>query len=517
MLNIQKNEETNTIRDQNGIVISEPSEIAESFNDYFINIGKKLAKRIEKPLNYVEHKKIHANTIFMNPTDEQEIKNVIFELKNKKAPGFDGLKAETLKLISDDIKKPLTVIINRSLETGEFPSAFKLSVVTPIYKSGDKTDMNNYRPISLISNLAKILEKILKIRLSKFINKYKLLSPTQYGFREGKSTQDAIQFLTGDIYNALDKGIPSIAIFIDLTKAFDTVDHSILLGKLEDIGIRGTSYELFKNYLTDREQILKVKQTTSQKALITCGIPQGTVLGPILFTIYLNDLLCIEKSGKIISFADDTVLFYTDNNWYDLRNKIQTDLNKLKMWFDYNLLSINFDKTHYLPFSSQDKSLPTFDITLKKFTIKPTEKIKYLGIIMDPHLRWDEHISYLLKKLRCILYRFKHVTEFLDQNQKIILYKTLVEPHLKYAIIGWGGVSRTYLDALEVSQRRFLKIILNKNSRYPSDQVYNETKTFDLRQIYFEQLNIAVFKKKLTYTTWNIRILPDEKANLSNR
>lgn len=283
-----------------------------------------------------------------------------------------------------------------------------------------------------------------------------------------------------------------------MAKAFDTVDHNILLSSLDDLGVKGKSHDLFNSYLTDRKQQTKIQNILSKKETISCGVPQGTVLRPLLFNIYLNNLFSIRTQGSIISFADDTVIFYERNTWDDLKNKIETDFGNIKKWFDNRLLSINFKKTFYLPFCSLSANLPTFDkISIEDdLEILPSKRVKYLDIMIDSHLRWDVHINYLVKKLRSVLYRIKQVSHILNIKQKKILYHSLVESHLGYGIIGWGGVSKTYLKSLEIIQKRFLKLIMCRKNRYPSEALFEETQVYDLRKLDFLEVGKTQYLHK---------------------
>lgn len=280
------NKQVNNIRSETGEIIENDVEISNSFNDYFTGIGEKLASKINKNKIPKVKRKSYHKTMFIVPADKNEVIREIKTLKNKKASGLDGLTAEILKTVQKQIAEPLTFIINKIIITGECPTHFKKSVVKPIFKKGDEMEIGNYRPISLISNLSKIFEKILKNRITTYIKKNSLLSKCQFGFQEGLSTQDAINILSQNIYRSLDNGSKSLCVFIDIQKAFDTVSHTQLLEKLEDIGIRGICLELIKSYLVGRKQCVQINNTISNFQDITCGVPQGTVLGPVLFNIY---------------------------------------------------------------------------------------------------------------------------------------------------------------------------------------------------------------------------------------
>ena len=452
----------------------------------------------------------NVNSFFMQPTSEYEVIQYINKLKNHKAPGKDGIRAELIKDIKEYICKPLTYIFNLIFETGIYPTQFKEAVVTPIFKTGDKKHLENYRPISLISNFNKILEQIIKVRMNKFVTKHKLLSQKQYGFREGKSTIDAVSELVGLMYAAMDDSKPTICVFVDLAKAFDTVSHGLLLEKLERMGFRGVSYKLFKSYFSDRKQYVKMGNSLSGECTVKYGVPQGTVLGPLFFIIYVNEILTSNTSGTLFSYADDTAILYSGETWNDLKTNVELDLNRLIELFERNLLTINFSKTFYLPITSYNSNLPDFEelsatTANQSVKVRCTDKIKYLGVILDGNLRWKCHIEYTVQRLRGIIYKFKELKPVLTNDDLFILYTALVESLINYGILAWGGVGNLYVQPLENIQKSFLKIILGKNRRYSTEKVFEESGKFDIRQLYmFSMLNFYYKNKNLLYYVYNI-------------
>lgn len=485
----------------NDEIITNKKRIANQFNKYFSEIGTKMASTITSPGKRVGQRNIINHSLYLYPTDTNEVVKFISELKPRKSPGLDNITSEILKTSVEFIKEPFTYIINKILQTGSFPSAFKIAAIKPLFKKGDKLDTSNYRPISLISNLAKIAEKIIKHRIDGYLTKYNLISSKQFGFRPGISTENAISYLTANVYKALDKGKQALCVFMDLAKAFDTVNHVELIETVEDLGIRGIALKLIKNYLSNRIQFVKIADHLSDPRTVECGVPQGTVLGPLLFTMYINGLLTLDTVGNITSFADDTVVFYVGDTWNELKSIAEHDLGNIKTWFDQKLLSINFKKTKFIKFTCSGNNHPLPDdlvITSERthYNIQATSDTNYLGIQVDQHLRWDTHVNNVIKKLRPVLFQFKQLKQILNVKYLKILYHALVESQLSYGIVGWGGILKHHLMGLEILQKYFLKTIFAKDRLYPSDLLYTESQLFDIRQLFCYKMLCLQYKTK---------------------
>ena len=293
-------------------VITDSYNISENFNDFFVNIGHGLAKRIPNtnilPSNFTGDNV--SQTIFLQHVTKEEMSNLISSLKNG-APGYDGITAQVLQNSMTPILEPLCFLCNRSLTDGVFPNELKLANVLPLFKSGDDMLFNNYRPVSLLCTLSKVFEKVMYSRLLSFLESQKVLIKNQFGFRRLHSSYMALMLMGDKITKALDNGDYVIGIFLDFSKAFDTVNHEILLDKLSHYGVRGNAYDWFKSYLSNRSQYVTYNGVASSTKNITCGVPQGSILGPLLFLIYINDLYNVCQESVPILFADDTNLFYS--------------------------------------------------------------------------------------------------------------------------------------------------------------------------------------------------------------
>ena len=332
----------------------------------------------------------NPNSLYMSPTDPEEIEKIKTTMKSKTSRGIDDINSEFIKKIKQNIKVPLSKLINMSLETGKIPASLKIAKVIPIFKNKSPEEYTNYRPISLLPIMSKILEKVVHKRLYNFMNLQTCnqLYNNQYGFRTKHSTIHAITQLSAEILESFDNNNFTLGVFLDLSKAFDTINHSTLLKKLEHYGIRGVALEWFRNYLLDRKQYVHFNGINSNQQYVTCGVPQGSVLGPLLFIIYTNDLPNAKRSSRCILFADDTTIYYSSNNLNNLISKITSDLEHLTDWFSANKLSLNVITTNVILFSNDTRNIAdkTIKLSLSNMNINRVSETKFLGILIDDKL-----------------------------------------------------------------------------------------------------------------------------------
>ena len=421
--------------------LSEPTSIANAFNSYFCNVAEEIQSTIKFSLRSFDYflNDSFTNSFFISPTDSIEVFDIINELKSEKSHGPNGIPTKILHLLNAEISPLLADIFNLSFQSGKFPSILKIAKVIPIHKKSSKLDCSNYRPISILSNLDKILEKLIHKRLYHFLEINNIIYPLQFGFRKNFSTTHTLLSLTENIKQEIDKGKFGCGIFIDFQKAFDTVDHEILLSKLQYYGIRGKANDWFRSYLDNRQQFVSINGFNSSLSKIKCGVPQGSVLGPLLFLIYINDLYSSISTCKVHHFADDTNLLHFDYSVKKLNKVVNYDLKHLVHWLNANKISLNVGKTELVFFKPRKKQ-PDYNLSIKLNgkTLSITPSVKYLGVKIDSNLNWKEQqnsVAIKLNKANAILSKLRH---YVNQKTLRSIYFSLFESHTNYANIVWG-------------------------------------------------------------------------------
>ena len=498
---------------KDNIDITSHDKIAECMNSFFVSMGMTVENKIPKTDKYFSSYLNHPNNcvITLNICSINEIKALISKLEVSKASGPFSIPTKLLKLFNDVFAIPLTSIVNKSLSEGIFPDLLKSANVHPIFKKNDKTKCSNYRPISLLSNLSKIFERVMYNRIELFLNDFDLIYKNQFGFRKKHSTSHALISIVEQIRNNLDNQIFSCAVFVDLEKAFDTVNHDILISKLDYYGISGKANAWIRSYLSFRNQSVTVNGTTSSKRPITCGVPQGSILGPLLFLIYINDLNEALLNCSVFHFADDTNLLFSNKNPDHLHTAINQELNLLFEWLCSNRLSLNVSKTEFIIFRPPKKYLIN-RVTLKLNGVKLFEspKIKYLGIILDSRLTWKHHTHELCKKLSRsvgIIYKVRH---YCSAQVLRSLYFSLFNSHLAYGLSIWGNCNSIYSEKLKVLQKKFIRAISFSDFNAPSAPIFKDLKILSFDDLYKSQIGSLMWD----YDHGN---LPDSLSKLFKR
>lgn len=488
----------------NNTIIDDSFTVANKFNEYFLTVadGYTSKNKIDDVFHSLTYKnqfssKSECNSMFLEPILEYEIVSAIKSLKNGSAAGLDEISTTVIKQIYLKIIHVLLHVVNFSFRTGVFPERLKHALVIPIHKKDDKYKSCNYRPISLLSVFSKIIEKIMKKKLMIYLSRIGFLSKNQFGFQQGLSTETALINFMDKVSNGINNGSYVSGLFLDLTKAFDTVNHCILLKKLYRCGIRGVVFNWFESYLTGRKQCVRVGSAISDFGEIKCGVPQGSVLGPILFLIYVNDLCNGNLFGKLTSFADDTALCYIGMNRYEIEFQINSDLKALRWWFTENDMVLSTEKTKYLNFSLRSNANVRKLIVYKCVNcissqnqcvncseIKCTESIKYLGLVLDSELNWKKHLAFLKSKLVRVLRLFYFLRNLCSRQLMRSIYFALVHSHLDYGISCWGGTYKTNLKPISSCQKSFIRIITNKHKLSTTYPLYCELSILPLRYIF---------------------------------
>ena len=434
--------------------------------------------------------------MYLAPIEEDELAREINRLAPNKSPGLDELPPKIIKHTSDLIIKPLTSIFNRSFSEGIFPQGLKQAKIIPIYKKNEHYKPGNYWPISLLNIFSKLLEKLMHKRVYDFLNKFEMLYEYQFGFRKGFSTNYALTEILENLRLDLEAGNFVIGTYLDLSKAFDTVNHDILLYKLNYYGVRGHVQKWFASYLKNRTQITYCNKTYSHEENIKIGVPQGSVLGPLLFIIYMNDIHNCVKNARIRLFADDTNMFISHKNLKTAKNYTETALQNLKQWLVHNHLSLNIDKTCFNIFGGRKNSEYIQEIKVGPCCIKRVTCTRYLGVYIDEGLTWREHIKQVCNKLVKLCSAFHLLSRYIDIDMAKQIYFAYVYPHINYCIEAYGSACSSVLKRVQIMQNKLLKILCCKNYRYSSTQLHKDLHLLSVKEIYEYSVLCFVYKQR---------------------
>ena len=482
---------------EGGVTFTDPYVISCEFNNFFAQVGSSLSKNIKpsnrNPLDYIKGN--FPPLLQLENTDIAEVMEIIGRLKTS-APGHDDICASLIKSVSSFIVEPLTYIFNLSLQTGCVPKDLKIAKVIPLHKTGDTRSFNNYRPISILPCFSKILEKLVQKRILSHLNKHSILHEHQYGFRENHSTDMALLQLVEKIYTAINNNKYALGIFLDLSKAFDSVDHTILLSKLHRYGFHDISYIWLVNYVSNREQFVYVNGCTSSRAQLTYGVPQGSILGPLLFLVYINDLATVSSTMLPILFADDTNLILTHSHFDSLISEANSGIIKFSEWFQINKLTLNVKKTNFIIFTGKNKKYckSSAKITIGDNDIIQVSSTKFLGVLIDERLSWSEHIKLVNNKVLKSIGIIRKIRDFISQEVLNILYYSLIHPHLSYGNIVWASTYPSNLQKLLIAQKKFVRLATFSNYLSPSAPLFKNLQIMSVYDINILQSCVFTYK-----------------------
>ena len=432
---------------------------AGCFNKYFSSIAAELDSKIPyvdaSPVDYLGARVL--NSFFANPCSVSEVATVISRFVTKGSP-IGEIPVFIYKSVSNIIAPYLAELFNESIECGTFPTCLKTARVVPIHKKDDPALPSNHRPISTLPVMSKLFELLMHVRIVKYLDSLNILSRNQFGFRAMRGTNDAIIDIYEHVFSSFEKSEHSVAVLLDFSKAFDTVSHKILLEKLEHIGVRGRCLAWFHSYLSERRQYVQVGNDSSESVEINFGVPQGSVLGPLLFIIYINDMCFSSTLLKFVHYADDSTVFLSHRDLNELFTIVERELENVVKWLSVNRLSINIGKTVYMLFSNQTVPVERA-IMMNGVALKRVEDREFLGIIMENNLCFREQINNICKKLSRgtgVMYRMSGVVPR-DVLKKI--YFAIVYPYLCYAVISWGGSGVGNCSRVTRAHRRAVKLL----------------------------------------------------------
>lgn len=481
-------------------VITENVDIANCFNNFFANIGPTLANSIKGPIgqSYKDFLKTKIESHFsFNTVDNSYVLNLINKLKPKPSFGHDGLSSIMLKGIATSVSPILTCIINQSLCTGIFPQSLKIAKIIPIFKKENPHITDNYRPVSLLPIISKIFEKVVFIQVYDYFTENDLLYKSQYGFRKLHSTELAALEFTDKIVANLEQGKLPLAIFLDLSKAFDTIDHNILLDKLRFYGISGKALEWFRSYLQKRKQYVQYGDSVSSMSYIQTGVPQGSILGPLLFIIYMNDIAAVTNKFHFTLYADDTSLleplcsFAVESNesYESISKNINNELKLITNWLSLNKLSLNAKKTKMMVFHHKQKNLCTKSLKLyiNSKKIECVKEFNFLGVMLDENLNWKSHVQKVSSKVAGVAGTLSRLKRFLPSNILKTIYNALIQPHLNLGVLLWGiNIGRIYK-----LQKWAVRAITSSKYNSHTAPIFKKLKILRIHELY--RLNLLKF------------------------
>ena len=513
-------------------------EIANIFNDYFASVGENLSSKITPTTTTYQHflkSRTHTSFSFQQ-MDQNQVFKIIKGFKPKTSSGSDGLSMKIIKFLAEPLLPSITILINQSLTTGIFPDKFKLAKVIPLIKKPNLLRIDNFRPISLLASISKILEKCVFNQVYSYFELNKLFYGSQYGYRKLHSTDLACLELVDTLKNNLDKGETPVCFFLDLSKAFDTLDHDILLKKLQYYGIRGLECNWFQSYLSNRMQYVDIDSIASQHKPINTGVPQGSILGPLLFIIYMNDINHVSSNFEAILYADDTSLSgvlksFGNRQCNEINKNINRDLLSFCKWLKANKLSLNILKTKYMIFRYSQRplnSLPHLNISIDGHTLDRVSKFDFLGLTINETLTWKDHIQKIGAKISKVICILAKTRKFLNSSILSKIYNSLILSRIHYCITCWGFEHKRIYQL----QKKAIRLVCKTKYNAHTDPLFLKLNTLKVKDIFHiqclkffynhENNNLPIYFKEfvvrnITGHTYNTRRRNDFRSLNINR
>ena len=460
-------------------VLTSKKAIADGFNNYFASIGKEMADKLPNVPGYEDYLSQSNMEFELEEVEVSDIEEIMKKQQPKMSCGIDSINNKIVKVASKELAYPMTLIVNKSIREGCVPAIYKLARIVPLYKKGPTDEWGNYRPVSLLPSLSKILEKAICAQMMLYLSKNNLICDDQFGFRRRSQTTHVVQSMLNTIYKAAIQEQVTVATYIDLSKAFDCLQYNQLFTKMKSLGFKDRTMRWFESYLSGRKQCTDIEGNLSSKLDVHLGVPQGSILGPILFIIYVND---INRSGvdcKFVKFADDTTVLTTGSTLHEAVEKMNVTMASVGQWFSKNKLNLNPGKTRYMIFNSKTEETNLVKVNnqfIERVWDKGKEKsFKLVGIHIDERLKWTYHIDHVSKKVNSANYALGKSAKELDVRNKKLLYSGIVHSHLVYGLPIWGFATKGRLNQLLVKQKLAIRKI--HNLPYKEHTLYFFTKS----------------------------------------
>lgn len=491
----------------NKTIVNKDSDIANEFNKFFANVATNNGKNSNLFNPNINRGPVGSMALL--PVTEQEVSTAIQSLSAKKSYDVNLMSVWLLKQCSPYILGPLTLLVNLSFESGYFPSNLKVAKVTPIFKKGDPCSINNYRPVSILPVLSKVFEKLFLSQMVQFLDQHNVLSKNQFGFRKGKSTIDAVVSLVDMVVEGLERRNPTLGVFLDLSKAFDCVEHGILLQNLYSLGIRGVPHAWLESFLSNRTQVVQISSQISKSENLKYGVPQGSILSPLLFLVYVNDTGSSLLHGRPVQYADDTTLCFSANSKEELEVQTYLDLNSCSQFFNNINLVTNSSKSNFINFSLRNIDSDNGpSVMMAEVMLEEVYSTKFLGIHVDRGLTWSSHIDSVCAKLSSGVYVLRQLSKYCPLQVMMTAYYGLIYPHLSYGVSLWGACASTDLIRVFKLQKRAVRVIKNLTRRESCKPVFVELQLLTLPCIYILETSLRFLSKCATIRGRDIHVYP---------
>lgn len=501
-----------TAVESNNKTLFEPSQIAEAFNTFFIDLTSKAHRSDFDTGTRKSSIPMHNHSMYLKPCHSEEVVKIIKSLKNTMAVGFDNIPTKVVKICAHVIAPIMQFLINLSFTEGRFPDRLKQSIVRPLHKKGDKRNMNNYRPITLVPIFSKIFEKVMHCRLACYLDKFHIINEEQNGFRKGKSTTLAAYSLISKVIEGIDKKKLVSVIFFDMSKAFDYVNHVLLLNKCENYGMRGPILEWLSSYLSKRTQCVEISALGDNQTAVShkspylpnnCGVPQGSVLGPLLFLLYINDLPSMIRHNCVL-FADDVSVVISGKPKLpiiDHSHLLNAAAESIVDWLDRNNLCANLNKTKYINFRNHSMARNKYSVECRGQLLDETDEYKFLGLVVDQHCNWKSHVHQVCSKLNRFVFALKRLRRTSSEKTALTAYHGYVESVLRYGLLLWGN--STNINYAFIAQKKCVRALSGIEPLDSCRPIFKNYKLLTLTGLYIMQIGIFVKEHGTLFTKFD--------------